>query len=81
MNASKLSLYLALPRTTVVRHLRELQRLGVIKNHKGGYQLTEERAAASSPHIPRAIRVLSKAYTSLREISSSETDTKTPFRQ
>jgi DNA-binding IclR family transcriptional regulator len=70
MNASKLSLYLALPRTTVLRHLRELQRLGVIKNRNGWYELTEERAAASSPHIPSAIRVLSKACTSLREIGS-----------
>jgi DNA-binding transcriptional ArsR family regulator len=81
MNASKLSLYLALPRTTVLRHLRELQRLGVIKNHNGEYELTEERAAASSPHIPKAIGVLSKAYTSLREMSSSETDTKPPSHQ
>jgi DNA-binding IclR family transcriptional regulator len=66
MNATKISLYVDLPRTTVLRKLEQLIEHGVVVKHGLNYCIAPERAARSSPnYIQRQTRILKSALLEL----------------
>lgn len=75
MNATKISHYVGLPRSTVVRKLNEFARTGVVARHGNIYLLSEERARNRTKYVTEAMRIFSAAEQSLR---TSKLDLKGP---
>ena len=67
MNAKKISHYVDLPRSTVIRKLNEFTRSGVVARHGNVYLLSEERAHNQTRYATEAMRVFHAAERSLKE--------------
>ncbi|WP_130214492.1 helix-turn-helix domain-containing protein [Bradyrhizobium genosp. SA-3] len=62
MNATKISLYVNLPRSTVQRKLDQLQQLGVIVRRGNAYCLSPSRAGNIPPeYVKRSARIITEA--------------------
>jgi DNA-binding IclR family transcriptional regulator len=66
MNATNISHYVGLPRSTVMRKLKEFLRTGVIARHGNVYLLSEERARNQTRYVPEAMRIFGAAEKSLK---------------
>lgn len=66
MNATKISHYVGLPRSTVIRKLNEFVRTGVVVRHGNVYLLSEERAHNRTKYVTKAMRIFSTAEKSLK---------------
>ena len=66
MNATKISHYVGLPRSTVIRKLNEFTKTGVVARHGNVYLLSEERAKNRTKYVTEAMRIFTAAEQSLR---------------
>ena len=66
MNATKIAHYVGLPRSTVVRKLKEFVRVGAITRHGNVYLLSEERAHNQTKYVTDAMRIFRTAEESLK---------------
>jgi CRP-like cAMP-binding protein len=66
MNATKISHYVGLPRSTVIRKLNEFARTGVVARHGNVYLLSEERARNQTMYVSEAMRIFRIAEKSLK---------------
>jgi len=66
MNATKISHYVGLPRSTVVRKLNEFARTGVVARHGNVYLLSEERARNQTKYVTQAMRIFRAAEKGLK---------------
>jgi predicted transcriptional regulator len=66
MNATKISHYVGLPRSTVVRKLNEFARTGVVARHGNVYLLSEERARNQTKYVTQAMRIFRTAEKGLK---------------
>jgi predicted transcriptional regulator len=71
MNATKISHYVGLPRSTVIRKLNELLRTGVVARHGNVYLLSEERAHNQTKYVTEAMRIF---YTAEKSLKASKLD-------
>jgi predicted transcriptional regulator len=71
MNATKISHYVGLPRSTVIRKLNELSRTGVVARHGNVYLLSEERAHNQTKYVTEAMRIF---YTAEKSLKASKLD-------
>jgi predicted transcriptional regulator len=69
MNATKISHYVGLPRSTVIRKLNEFTRIGVVVRHGNFYLLSEERARNRTKYVTEAMRIFNAAEKSLKASS------------
>jgi len=72
MNATKIAHYIGLPRSTVIRKLKEFLRAGVIARHGNVYLLSEKRAYNQTKYVTEAMRIFRTAEKGL-EASKLET--------
>jgi predicted transcriptional regulator len=67
MNATKISHYVGLPRSTVIRKLNEFSRTGVVARYGNVYLLSEERARNQTKYVTEAMRIFGVAEKSLKD--------------
>ena len=72
MNATKISHYVGLPRSTVIRKLNEFSRTGVVARHGNVYLLSEERAQNQTKYVTEAMRIF---YIAEKSLKASTLDT------
>lgn len=72
MNATKISHYVGLPRSTVIRKLNEFAVSGVVARHGNVYLLSEERAQNQTKYITEAVRIF---YTAEKSLKATNLDT------
>ncbi len=66
MNATKISHYVGLPRSTVIRKLNEFSKIGMVVRHGNVYLLSEERARNQTKYVTEAMRIFGAAEKSLK---------------
>jgi predicted transcriptional regulator len=66
MNATKISHFVGLPRSTVIRKLNEFSRIGMVARHGKVYLLSEERARNQTKYVTEAMRIFGAAEKSLK---------------
>jgi predicted transcriptional regulator len=66
MNATKIAHYVGLPRSTIVRKLKEFLDSGVITREGNAYLLSEARAQNQTKYVAEAIRIFRAAEKGLK---------------